>query len=223
MTYRASIPSKWALVGLEPEGKARVVANHHVLWPRPKPLNLPSLLSGLAPNRDHNAELLRAVTHLDVGRSGTQPMFSVFAADPFINGKRIARTLLAKRFRRVMNWPTTGMFGAEYAATLDSLNLGPAQESQALQQLAAQGMSISAAVSLPESVDQFLALGPEVMFVAPGFECWKKDRLDKAAVLRRCATISSIVSGRVPLILMSNGGISLDEARNFGATGILTA
>jgi hypothetical protein len=196
-----------------------------VLWPARHCAGLTALLSGLAPNRDHNADLALALKTLPAHAFNRESVFAVFAADPFINGKRIAAALLSKGCRRIVNWPTTAQYGTAFVETLDSVNLGPKQECATLRQLAGQGLSVSAAVSLPESVEMFLELQPEALFLTPGFDLWKRSgRFDEAKLLRRCAAVTRAVDGRAPIVLMTDRNcVSLEQARAAGASALLLA
>ena len=57
---------------------------------------LPYELAGLLPNREHNRDLMASIDHLPENRSGSQCVIGVFAADPFLNCKRIADHLIVR-------------------------------------------------------------------------------------------------------------------------------
>src|SRR5690348_3348898 len=93
--------SRWSLIGIGEPADRKTLADNQLLWPcRTLPANLSPLLAGLAPNRDHNSDLLAAIERLPDCRGSKQPVFSVFAADPFIHGKRIGPSLLKKGYNR---------------------------------------------------------------------------------------------------------------------------
>lgn len=183
------------------------------------------MLGGLAPNRDHNAELAQLLADMPERVESQSPMFAIFAADPFIGGTGLITALRAKHYERIVNWPTTSQYGEAFGATLDSVNLGVQQESATLRRCAEQGLAISVSVSLPESVTAFRGLRPEAFFVAPAFDLWKKSgQFDVPRLLRRCSAIVEAVAGQAPVILMADrGGISLRQAKDAGASGLLSA
>src|SRR5690242_19629747 len=99
MPTHGKIPSRWSLTGIGGARASKALADNQLLWPLPAiPANLSPLLSGLAPNRDHNGDLLSAISALPKRREGRQPLFSIFATDPLIRGKRIGPALLAKGY-----------------------------------------------------------------------------------------------------------------------------
>lgn len=219
------IPSRWSLVAAGAPTRPGTLHGNHLIWPQRSCAGLSPLLCGLAPNRDHNADLSQALATLPDHAGENQPVFSVFAADPFINGKRIATTLLDKGYARIVNWPTTAQYGSAFVRTLDSVHLGPQQECETLRRFATQGLRISAAVSLPEYVEAFLELQPQVLFIAPGFDLWRKSgRFDAAKLLRHCAAIAHVADDTVPIVLMADrGNVSLEQARSAGAHALLVA
>jgi hypothetical protein len=224
--------SKTRPAGPSPSGRLLDIAAHRgtagpaapcVLWPAAPRSDLSPLLAGLAPNRDHNGDLVLALEGLPRHREGVQPVFAVFAADPFLNVRRIASTLRARKYSCVVNWPTTAQFGAPFASGLDSVSLGPKQECEALRRLAAQGLRVSAAVAEAGALPAFLELDPQWLFVTPAFEHWRHGRIDPARLLRSCAAIARAAEGRAPLLLMADRGmVTMTQARTAGATGLIT-
>jgi hypothetical protein len=223
--------SKTRPAGPFPSGRLLDIAAHRgitgadapcVLWPAAPRSGLTPLLAGLAPNRDHNADLVEAVQALPRHREGAQPVFAVFAADPFLNVRRIASTLRARKYSCVVNWPTTAQFGTPFASGLDSVSLGPKQECEALRRLASQGLRVSAAVAEPGALPAFLELDPQWLFVTPAFEHWRHGKIDPARLLRSCAAIARAAAGRAPLILMADRGVvTAAQARSAGAQGLV--
>jgi predicted TIM-barrel enzyme len=223
MAADSQIPSRWTLVDVDPQQRPATLQSNHLVSPIRRCEGLSPLLCGLAPNRDHNAELSRCLASMPEQSRAHSPLFAVFAADPFIAGSGLVGALQAKGYKRIVNWPTTAQYGAEFAATLGSVNLGIEQESKTLRRFAESGLKVSVAVSLPESVTAFAELEPEIFFVAPGFDLWKKSgRFDQPKLLRRCAAIAQAVAGRAPVILMADA-VSMHQAKEAGASGLLIA
>lgn len=225
MAASRKIATHWSLIDLGQQTGTQDIEDYCILCPPLRPLTrLSPLLSGLVPNRDHNTDLLAAVEKLRECEGPRQPVFSIFTADPFIHGKPIGRALLKKGYRRVANWPTTAQYGADFVAILQSVDLGPTRECEMLRGFAGHGLTICAVVCLPETTEHFMALQPEVLFVAPGFDLWIKGRWDIQRLLARCSTVAAVVNERAPVILMTDPNtVSLDEARRAGADGILIA
>lgn len=225
MAAHTQIPSRWTLVDADPRQRPATLQSSHLLWPARHCEGLSALLSGLAPNRDHNAELAQLLAGMPDRNGAQSPMFAIFAADPFIGGTGLMTALRARGYERIVNWPSTCQYGADFSGTLDSVNLGIRQEGETLRRYAEQGFKVSVAVALPESVPAFAGLRPEAVFVAPGFDLWKKSgRFDVTKLLRRCAAIVAALERPTPVILMADrGSISLEQARNAGASGLLIA
>ncbi|MBL8269192.1 hypothetical protein [Steroidobacter sp.] len=225
MSSPSQIPSQWTLVDADPGLRSATLQPNQVVWPARRCENLSALLSGLAPNRDHNADLAQRLADLPDRGKSRSPLFAIFAADPFIGGTGLMTALRAKGYDRVINWPTTSQYGEHFGGTLDSVNLGVRQECETLQRFSKQGYRVSIAVALPEAVAAFDGLQPEAVFVAPGFDLWKKSgRFDVARMLRRCSAIAAVVASAVPVILMADRGkVSMEQAKSAGASGVLLA
>lgn len=230
MPRHQALPSSWSLVTLRTDEKGTSekigVLNASQLIAPPLPdSSLTPLLSGLLPNRNHNEDLLHALDRLPKrAGAGTQPVFSVFAADPFLEGKQIAQRLLEKGYQRIVNWPTSAQFGPEFAGALDSVRLGPRQEYENLLRLAGRGLSISVAVCSAEAAVEFSRLKPEIVFLAPTFESWSNGKMRGRDLLQRCAALASAMSDDIPIVLMAaRGAVSLAAARKAGAAALLEA
>jgi predicted TIM-barrel enzyme len=196
----------------------------HLVTPGIPKSPLTPLLAGLLPNRNHNDDLVRDLQAIPPAGRSAQPVFSVFAADPFIEGKRVAYWLLAKGYRRVVNWPTTAQYESDFCAALDSVNLGPRQEYECLSRLADRGLSISLALASPDEAAQCERLKPEMIFFTPSFELWSNGALRSAELLRRCKALARALRRETPIILMATRNtISLAEARKAGASAVLWA
>jgi len=220
----ASRWSFWSLISQPATGKVKTPhASHLVVPPIPKS-SLPPLLSALLPDRDHNEELLRTLKRLPPPDAAAQPVLSVFAADPFIQGKCLAQRLLEKGFSRIVNWPTTAQYGADFCVQLDSVNLGPRQEYVGLLRLAEQGLAISLAVCTAEAAADIARLRPQMVFLAPTFDIWTNGRMRADNLLRRCAALADAVPREIPIVLMAaRASVSLTKARKAGAVALLSA
>ena len=224
MTEIPKIPSRWRLVTNLQQGKIETLDDSHLVAPTARRSPLTPLLSGLLPNRDHNEELVRDLRVIPRNRAAAQPIFAVFAADPFIEGKQITQTLFEKGYRRIVNWPTTAQYGREFSEALDSVNLGPRQEYENLQRLADRGLSISLAVCTADRAMDVASIRPEIVFLAPTFDLWVNGKMRSSELLRRCAALARVVQGSVPIVLMTTrGAVSLTQAIDVGATGLLVA
>src|SRR5689334_6158946 len=125
MARRKQIPARWSLISAAHTDKLHSPDSSQVIAPSIPSSPLTPLLGGLMPNRDHNEDLVHCLKSIAPGDAATQPLFSVFAADPFLKAKPVARRLLEKGYRRVVNWPTTAQYGPEFYKVLDSVGLGP--------------------------------------------------------------------------------------------------
>lgn len=223
MAAPSKISSRWTLVDANPGQRPAALQSNQVLWPARRCENSSALLSGLAPNRDHNAELAQLLAGMPTRGDTHSPVFAIFAADPFIGGTGLMAALHAKGYDRIVNWPTTSQYGAAFGGTLDSVDLGVRQECETLRRYAERGFKVSVAVALPEVVSAFGGLRPEAVFVAPGFDLWKKSgRFDVPKLLHRCSAIAA--ETRTPVILMADrGSISMEQAKRAGASSLLVA
>jgi predicted TIM-barrel enzyme len=95
----------------------------------------------------------------------------VFAADPFLNCKRIADHLIAKGYAQVTNIPPAAGYGSEFLATLDKVASGQAQEQRNIAQLADRGLSVSPAVAAIDGLPAALAWLPHGCGSFPASTC----------------------------------------------------
>jgi predicted TIM-barrel enzyme len=224
MARQKQIPLRWSLRGCPMDGELGTSEPSYLVVPSIPQSSLTPLLSGLLPNRGHNDDLAQRLQLLPPAGAAAQPIFSVFAADPFIEGKQIAQRLLEKGYKRIVNWPTTAQYGADFCAQLDSVNVGPKQEYENLLRFANRGLSISLAVCGAEAAAEFGRLQPEIVFLAPTFDLWSNGRMRSRELLRRCAVLSGVVQGAIPIVLMAAcGAVSVAQARKAGATALLSA
>src|SRR5687768_947227 len=119
MVARSQIPARWSLFTEAQDGRLAALEASIVVAPPIPNSSLTPLLSALLPNRDHNDDLMQQLALLRENTARAQPIFSVFAADPFIKVKRLAQRLRAKGYERVINWPTTAQYGPEFCRALD--------------------------------------------------------------------------------------------------------
>ena len=122
--------------------------------------NLPYELAGLLPNREHGRDLMALIDALPENNAGNRAVVGLFAADPFLNCKRVADRLIAKGYRQVANLPPVGAYGSEFLATLDKVASGQAQEQRNIDQLLSRGLSVSAAVASIDHLPAALACAP---------------------------------------------------------------
>lgn len=224
MTRRPQIPCHWSLNDETPRGASRPLHASHIIVPLVPNSPLTPLLSGLLPDRDHNGDLTRRLRRLPQGRGAAQPLFALFASDPFLNARYMARQLLDKGYRRIVNWPTTAQYGADFCRTLDSVNLGPQQEYKNLLLLAEQKLSISLAVCDAGAAAQIARLRPEIVFLTPTFDLWANGKLRAGELLHRCAALARVTPKDTSIILMAaRGSLSLTQARKAGASALLVA
>lgn len=224
MAPRRRIPARWSLYGPPSKGKPPVPRASHLVTPVfPNP-SLGALFSGLLPGRDHNEDLVKALKRLPRAGSSEQPVFAVFAADPFMQGKYIAHRLLEKGYTRVVNWPTTAQYGAEFCAALDSVDIGPQREYENLLQLGKLGLSVSVSVCTTDATAEIAQLNPELVFLTPTFDLCVEGKIGVTEQLRRCAALADSVRGKIPVVLMAaRGSVSLAEVHTAGADALLTA
>lgn len=182
-------------------------------------------LSGLLPNRDHNDDLLSAISRMPRCLSGEHPVFGVLAADPFLRVDQMADRLAQKGYTDITNLPSVTQYGASYAAVLNDLDVGVKRELQVLSRFKARGLALSIAVSAVKELSSALALHPRHLFVVPSFDLWREQLPGPDALINLClaaaaqrdhlspATSIVLVAGRLP--------ISRTQADDAGADGIL--
>jgi len=223
MTRPSRIPSRWILNNDTARDADCSPRGSHIVAPSVPDSPLTLLLSGLTPDRDHNGDLLRRLRHLPKAEAD-QPVFATFAADPFLNPKDLARRLLRKGYRRVVNWPTTAQYGADFCRTLDSVDLGLQQEYKNLSLFAEQKLSLSLAVCGAEAAAEIARLRPEIVFLTPGFDLWANGKLRTGELLHRCVALARVTPRDIPIVLMAaRGSLSLAQARKAGASALLVA
>lgn len=165
-----------------------------ILYPRIAQVDGLSVeLSGLLPNRDHNADLLAALSRVhgasvsDAGASG--PVVALFLADPFLRLPDVAGALRRLGLRRVVNLPSVMQYQPAYALTLDGLGIGPQREFRTLAALADAGFQVSTAVAHAQHVTKALAMRPEQVFLAPRFDCWFDPAMQETEFAGLCQAI----------------------------------
>lgn len=181
---------------------------------------LPYELAGLLPNREHSRDLIAMIDSLQPNCAGSLSVVGIFAADPFLDCKRVADHLIAGGYGHVANIPPAAGYGWEFLETLDKVGAGQDQEKQNLIQLANRGLSISPAVTSLDHLDAALSWEPSMVWVVPGFDTWQQEPEDRKRLLRLCREVAGQTEVRV--ILSSCGlGITPEDAHNNGAKGIL--
>lgn len=181
---------------------------------------LPYELAGLLPNREHSRDLMALIDGLPENRYGHRAVVGVFAADPFLNSKRVAERLVAKKYLEVANIPPVAGYGAEFMATLDKVASGKAQEQRNIAQLVDRGLSVSPAVAAIDCLPAALAWSPRRLWVVPSFDMWREQVLDTGRLLSLCRQVADRTV--VPIILAAGQtDISMQEAASAGARGIL--
>jgi len=181
---------------------------------------LPYELAGLLPNREHSRDLMALVDSLPENRYEYRAVVGVFAADPFLNSKRVAERLVAKNYLEVANIPPVAGYGADFLATLDKVASGTAQEQRNIGQLIDRGLSVSPAVAAIDDLPAALAWSPRRLWVVPSFDMWRGHALDTGRLLYLCRKVADRTE--VPIILAAGQtDISRREAATAGARGIL--
>ncbi len=131
---------------------------------------MPYELAGLLPNREHSSDLMALIDGLPENSSGSLSVVGVFAADPFLNFKRVADRLIAKGYDQVTNIPPVAAYGFEFLATLDKVASGQAQEQRNIKQLLDRGLSVSPAVAGIDGLPTALSWLPRRLWVVPSFD-----------------------------------------------------
>lgn len=182
--------------------------------------NLPYELAGLLPNREHSNDLMAVIDGLPENSSGERSVVGVFAADPFLNCKRVADRLLAKGYHQVANIPPVAGFGTEFIATLDKVASGQVQEQRNLGQLVERGLSVLPAVVAIDGLSAALAWSPRRLWVVPSFDMWQGAAINADLLLGLCREVAHRTV--VPVVLVAGRtGISALAASKAGARGIL--
>lgn len=182
--------------------------------------SLPYELAGLLPNREHSKDLMALIDDLPENKCGDLSVVAVFAADPFLNCKRIAERLIRKGYRQVVNIPPVTGYGAEFLAILDKVGLGQAQEQRNLARLSDRGLSVSLAVTAVNHLDAALSHPPPRLWAVASYDIWRCDADDAERLMRLCREISSRTD--LPVMLVAGKtGISPEEASCCGAKGIV--
>ncbi len=182
--------------------------------------DLPYDLAGLFPNREHSRDLMALIDNLPPNRAGNQSVVGVFAADPFLNCRRIAHRLLAKGYDQVANIPPVSAYGTEFLATLDKVGAGRAQEQHSIKQLIACGLSVSPAVAAIDDLFVVSAGSPCRLWVVPSFDMWEGTAINPDRLLGLCREI--IRRTEVPVVLIAGRtGITAGQAADAGAGGVL--
>jgi hypothetical protein len=181
---------------------------------------LPYELAGLLPNREHSRDLMALIDNLPENSFGQQSVVGVFAADPFLNCKRVADHLIAKGYAQVANIPPAAGYGSEFLATLDKVASGQAQEQRNIAQLVDRGLSVSPAVAAIDGLPAALAGSPHRLWVAPSFDMWQGSAISADLLLGLCREVASRTA--IPVVLIAGQtGISAKDAARAGACGIL--
>ncbi len=182
--------------------------------------SLPYELAGLLPNREHSKDLMVLIDDLPENKFGDLSVVGVFAADPFLNCKRIAERLIRKGYHQVVNIPPVTGYGTEFLAILDKVDLGQAQEQRNLARLSDRGLSVSVAVTAVDYLDAALSHAPRRLWVVPSYDFWRCDVDDTERLMRLCREISGRTD--LPVVLAAGKtGISPEEATCCGANGIV--
>lgn len=195
--------------------------NRRLFVPPIEPVGgLPYELSGLLPNRDHRRDLMKLIDHLPVNHDGDRSVVGIFAADPFLDCKRIAKRMTHKGYHQVVNIPPVAGYGSEFLVTLDKVGSGKAQEQRNLGRLADRGLKLSLAVTSADHIDSALSWSPRRLWVVPGFDIWCCNSDDAGRMMRLCREISERTD--VPIVLAAGRtGILPEDASGCGAKGIL--
>ena len=183
---------------------------------------IPVQLSGLVPNRDHNAELLTALRTAPRALGGQQPSFGIFAADPFLRPAALSSEVLRIGRCRVINFPTVAQFGLSFSETAGSVEQGVASELHNLDAFKHAGCDIGIALCDAENLTVALALDPTYVMVCPSYDDWTGSHVDPASLLQRCRALADRIPETVPIVLMSaDMSISHNHATDAGATTLI--
>lgn len=182
--------------------------------------DLPYELAGLLPNREHSRDLMALIDNLPENSFGDQASIGVFAADPFLNCKRVADHLLAKGYNQVTNIPPVAGYGSEFLATLDKVASGQAQEQHNIGQMADRGLSVSPALACIDGLPAALTWSPRRLWIVPSFDMWQNAGIRTDLLLDLCHDVTHRTDAPVVLVT-GQTGVSASEAANAGASGML--
>lgn len=181
---------------------------------------MPYELAGLLPNREHSRDLMALIDGLPENSSGSLSVIGVFAADPFLNCKRVAERLIAKGYDQVTNIPPVAAYGVEFLATLDKVASGQAQERRNIKQLLDRGLSVSPAVAGIDGLPTALSWLPRRLWVVPSFDMWQGETINADLLLGLCRDV--VHRTDIPVVLIAGQtGVSAMDAAKAGARGIL--
>jgi hypothetical protein len=130
------------------------------------------------------------IDKLPENRFGPHSVAGIFAADPFLNCKRVADRLLSKGYRQVTNIPPVAAYGSEFLATLDKVASGQAQEQRNIGRLVERGLSISPALVNLECLPTALEWSPTLVWVAPSFDMWQDGGIRSDLLLGLCSDVA---------------------------------
>jgi hypothetical protein len=181
---------------------------------------LPYELAGLLPNREHSMDLMALIEDLPANKFGDLSVVGVFAADPFLNCKRVADRLISKGYNQVTNIPPVAAYGSDFLATLDKVASGQAQEQHNIKQLVDRGLYVSPAIAAIDCLPAALSLLPHRLWVVPSFDMWRGEAINANQLLGLCSDITHLTE--VPVVLIAGQTrISAMDASKVGARGIL--
>ena len=160
------------------------------------------------------------IDDLPENSSGNLSVVGVFAADPFLNCKRVADRLLAKGYDQVTNIPPVAAYGFEFLATLDKVASGQAQEQRNIERLLDRGLSVSPAVTGIDGLSAALAWSPRRLWIVPSFDMWHDTEIKEDLLLGLCRIVTHQTD--VPVVLVAGKtSVSAMSAAKAGARGIL--
>lgn len=211
----------WRRFTFSPRVHPPVQTARQLVVPAIEPVGcLPYELAGLLPNRNHSKDLMSLIDQLPENCSGYGSVVGVFAADPFLDCKRIADRLIAKGYNQIANIPPVAGYGAEFLATLDKVASGQAQEQHNMGRLVDRGLSVSPAVASIECLPAALDWSPSRLWIVPSFDMWQGETIREDLLLRLCRDV--VRQTDVPAVLVSGQtGIPAPQASSAGARGIL--
>ncbi len=165
-------------------------------------------------------DLMDLIDDMPENGSGSLAVIGLFAADPFLNCKRVADRLIAKGYDQVTNIPPVAAYGFEFLATLDKVASGQAQEQRNIEQLQNRGLSVSPAVAGIDGLSAALAWSPRRLWVVPSFDMWHDAEINEDLLLGLCCMVTRQTD--VPVVLVAGKtSVSVMSAAKAGARGIL--
>jgi len=160
------------------------------------------------------------IDDLPENSSGNLSVVGIFAADPFLNCKRVADRLTAKGYDQVANIPPVAAYGFEFLATLDKVASGQAQEQRNIKQLLDRGLSVSPAVAGIDGLPTALSWLPRWLWIVPSFDMWQDEAIRPDLLLKLCRKVTHRTD--VPAVLVTgHTSVTATEAAEAGARGIL--